>query len=164
MNLFLEDRVAVLFRRRSRQAWRVFTPGQRRILALTAAAGGAVVFLAVFLRVMPVPALLEGWGQRRAERAALEEFIARAKREPVDYEAARADPKAFHGRPVVWCVDHPASGYSYLSGKPSQPLSWTNAARVPLNSPVQGGRCDLVVASVEGASRDGLLLNFVGRP
>ncbi len=164
MQTFLEDRVAFLLRRRTRQAWRVFTPGQRRILAATAAASGAVVFLAVFLKVMPIPALLEGWSGRRAERAALAEAISRARREPVDYEAARAEPEAFRGRPVVWCVDHPAAGFSYLAGRPDRPLAWTDESRLPKNSPTTGGRCDWVVAAVQGASPKGLLLAFVGRP
>lgn len=164
METLFEDRLAVGLRRCGRQAWRVFDPGQRRILLAVAATAAMLLLGAAFLRVMPVMELVDGFGRRRAERNGLAGFIAQAKREPVDYDAARADPGAFKGRPVVWCVDHPAAGVSYLSGRPSQPLAWSDEVRLPKNSPTTGGRCDLVVATIEGASREGLVLNFVGRP
>lgn len=164
MNVFLEDRVAVLLRRRSHQVWRVFTPEQRRIMAGTFYAGLAVLAAFAFLKVIPVLEIVEGARRRHAEKSALQTYISRAKSEPVEYDAARADPSAFKGRPVVWCVDHPAAGFSYLAGRPDRPLSWSDETRLPKNSPTTGGRCDLVVATVEASSPKGLLLNFVGRP
>jgi hypothetical protein len=103
--------------------------------------------------------------ERRAEKRALAPLVAAARSAPVSYDEAVRSPQAFKDRPVVWCVDHVAPGTTYLAGKPSQPLTWTEEGEVPLNSPQSGGGCTWVVAAVEGRpSSQGLLLRLIGRP
>ena len=65
-----------------------------------------------------------------------------------------SDP-AFAGKPVVWCVDHPDPGVSFLEGRPSQPLVWSNDSAVLRTGPK--GHCSKMVAIVEGAGPEGLM-------
>lgn len=92
--------------------------------------------------------------------------IAQAKRLDLGYADA-LKPESV-GKPVLWCIDHVASGYSYLAGRPSQPILWDNEHAVPFNSPTTGGRCTKMLATIVGARPDGLALSlrmaFSGRP
>ncbi len=137
------------------------TPGQRRQAVIFA---GAFVGLAVLSQLPWVDAAAQLLS-RRAELARLSKEIYDARLTPISYDAVRtAPPETYLGRPVLWCVDHVAGGVSYLGGKPSQPLSWTNEAAVPKNSPTSGGRCTQVLASIQGWDRDGVKLAFMGEP
>lgn len=142
----------------------------RRPRLPAAALRALVPFAAVLLMILGAaiaPPLARLWSQlteRSDARASLGSLIETARRQPVDYDALRADPAAFKDRPVLWCVDHPASGVSYLAGKPSRPLAWSNDSELPLNSPTGGGRCTELVAVLEGARAGVPLLRFVGRP
>lgn len=99
----------------------------------------------------------QGFQERQDERQGLSYWAKRAAR--VNYE--EAEP----GDIVSWCVDR---GYgtdvSYYSGKPSQPLLWTNLPEVPENSPTSGGRCSIVLARVVERRPQGLQLTFLGKP
>lgn len=127
--------------------------------AFLAAAGAFVAFQVLAEPLVSAAAhVWYGLEQRRSERAALEPMIEKARLWRVDYETAR------EGDYVVWCVDHPASGYSYLAGKPSQPLVLSNDWQMETNSPQQGGRCTDIVARVEGRKPQGVVLRFMGLP
>jgi len=89
--------------------------------------------------------------------------LAEAKRLGLSYEAALADPSAAIGKPVVWCVDHPARGYAYAGGKPSQPLILQDPSAFPTNSPTTGGRCDRVLAVVTAVEKGGVSIRFLER-
>lgn len=89
--------------------------------------------------------------------------LALAGRLGLTYEAALADPKAAIGKPVIWCVDHPAHGFAYEGGKPSHPLLLDNDYAFPINSPTTGGRCDDVLAAVTAVGPDAVSLRFIER-
>lgn len=99
----------------------------------------------------------EGFQERQLERMGLSYWTKRVAR--VNYE--EAEP----GDIVSWCVDRSyGSDITYLSGRPSQPLLWTNLSEVPQGSPTSGGRCAIVLARVVERRAQGLLLTFLGKP
>ncbi|MDE2143926.1 MAG: hypothetical protein KGL74_00515 [Elusimicrobia bacterium] len=63
------------------------------------------------------------------------------------------------GLPVVWCVDHPVAGVSYVSGDPQQVVQWTNESQVPITAP-KIDRCARVLAFVRAAKADAVMLEF----
>ncbi len=94
--------------------------------------------------------------EKNTARRAVAPLVEQAKLWPMTYETAEA------GKPVVWCVDHPAKGVSYLSGRQSQPLVWSNDAQVPItNGGGSSSWCADVVAVVEGRVPQGVKLRFV---
>ena len=101
---------------------------------------------------------------RSMERRALSTMVKEAYRHKLSYDEIAEQPEDFTGRHVVWCVDHPARGVSYLNGRPSQPLVWVNEDELPVNSPVNGGRCTTVLAVVKGAGPRGVRLRYLGLP
>lgn len=121
-----------------------------------------VLLILVFLQIRWVQ-VASNFGERRSQIHMLRPLVERARREPVTYEQALAAPTAFAGRPVVWCVDHPSTGASFLDGRP---LSWVNDGdaekNLPTNGPTTGGRCTTVVAVIEGAKTGKLALRYVG--
>lgn len=106
----------------------------------------------------------QGFLSLRRSRKTLAPMAREAERLNLGYDQIASSPGEFAGKFVVWCVDHPAPKVSYLAGKPSQPLVWENDHELPLNSPTSGGRCTKVLAAVEGLSREGVLLRYIGRP
>ncbi|MDD5656092.1 MAG: hypothetical protein PHF00_02425 [Elusimicrobia bacterium] len=102
--------------------------------------------------------------ERRDERRRLAPLAHEARRLALSYEAVSSDPQKHLGQPVLWCVDHPGRGSSCLAGRPAQSLSWANEDAVPVTTPVNGGSCVRVVASVEGAGASGVRLVFIGEP
>lgn len=119
----------------------------------------AAAALAALIASTLTPKVLRDLDERRSQRLALEPFIREARLWPMTYETATP------GRPVVWCVDHPAKSVSYLAGAPSQPLAWTNEAELPeTNGPTSGGRCRVMVARVAERRPDALVLEYLGSP
>lgn len=134
------------------------------------------VLVGLLLALLPWEGMLLGLTRlvdqarsRSQERNALGPMMEKARNQNLSYEQISAAPKAFVGRPVLWCVDHPDVGISYHAGRPAQPVSWTNKvafeAHVPLNAPTTGGRCTKVLATVQGKREQGeVVLWFVGVP
>jgi hypothetical protein len=97
---------------------------------------------------------------RRVERKALASDVEEADRLKLSYEEVAARPQDFVGKHVLWCVDHPdVGGHSYLEGRPSQPLSFSNAGAVPPTGS-QGGHCVKMLAVVESSGT----LRYLGTP
>jgi hypothetical protein len=103
---------------------------------------------------LPLDRWVSELGEKQASVESIEPLVHEAKMWPMTYETAEA------GRPVVWCVDHPTRDDSYLEGRPSDRIFWTNADSVPINS-LPRGRCIRVVAMVEGRKPQGVVLKFV---
>jgi len=96
---------------------------------------------------------------RKEERKAWSPQIALAARLQLSYEQVAARPRDFMGKPVVWCVDH--HGASYLDGRPSLPVSWSNDEQVPVTS---DRHCEKMLAVIEDSDGEGVLLRYLGRP
>lgn len=96
---------------------------------------------------------------RREEVKALSPQEALAYKLALSYEQVAASPQEFAGKPVVWCVDHPDPGVSYLEGRPSQPVGWSNEKDVPRTSG-RGGHCLKMLAVVEPSGS----LRYLGTP
>ena len=99
---------------------------------------------------------------RHEEVKALSPQAALAYKLDLSYDAVAATPQGFTGKPVVWCVDHPDPGVSFLEGRPSQPLVWSNDEAVLRTGPK--GHCARMLAVVEGAGPKGVQLRFLGLP
>lgn len=134
--------------------WKYLPAREKRVLA-SAFLTGALCGVLLSLPFNPnVWELRERHLERQEERERLAPYIDAAENEPQTYETAQV------GKPVVWRVCHPAKGLSYLNGRPSQPLEWTNEALVPWTA---ARNCDATVAVVEGRSSRGVLLRYVGQ-
>lgn len=98
--------------------------------------------------------------ERHRERETLAPLLAQAQRRRATYEDAQP------GDLVHWCVDHPASAsVSYVEGRPSSNISWTNEAAVPVTNSVQsGGRCQGMLARVVERKPEALVLEYLGQP
>jgi len=99
---------------------------------------------------------------QREEVKALSPQAALAYKLNLSYDAVAANPREYAGKPVVWCVDHPDPGVSFLEGRPSQPLVWSNDEAVLRTGPK--GHCAKMLAVVEGAGPKGVQLRFRGLP
>ncbi|MCX5796465.1 MAG: hypothetical protein NTY77_13310 [Elusimicrobia bacterium] len=99
---------------------------------------------------------------RHEEQKSLSPQAALAYRLDLTYEQVAAKPQDFVGKPVVWCVDHPDPNVSFLEGRPSQPLVWSNDEAVLRTGPK--GHCTRMLAVVEGAGLQGVRLRFIGLP
>jgi len=102
-------------------------------------------------------------GSRHEGQKSLSPQVALAYRLKLTYEQVAARPQDFVGKPVVWCVDHPDPGVSYLEGRPSQPLGWSNEKDVPRTSG-WGGHCLRMLAVVEEPDGRGVLLRYLETP
>ncbi|MFA6002707.1 MAG: hypothetical protein WC881_01420 [Elusimicrobiota bacterium] len=129
------------------------------------------VLVGVFLAVMPWGHLARFLGsragkvqERHQERIGMEPRIQEASSLNLTYEQISAQPLAYGGKYVLWCVDHPSAGTSFLEGRPAQPLVWSNDEQLPINSVTSGGRCTRVLALVEGTGPAGVQLRFIGLP
>ena len=96
---------------------------------------------------------------RHEERKVCSPQVMLAYRLKLSYEEVAANPHKYAGKPVVWCVDH--SGVSYLEGRPSQTLSWSNEQAVPHTS---DRHCEKMLAVVEESGSEGVLLRYIGTP
>jgi hypothetical protein len=121
-------------------------------------AGAALAFaggLFVGTALRPAAAdVLVSYRIGRDARAALKPWVEEAKLWPMTYETAEP------GRIVDWCVDHPTNGYSFLAGKPSQPILWEGEFLAPQTA----GRCRRMLARVVAREPQGLRLRFLGLP
>ena len=99
---------------------------------------------------------------RHEERKVLSPQVELAYRLKLTYDQVMARPQDFIDKPVVWCVDHPDLGVSFLEGRPSQPLIWSNDPAVLRTGPK--GHCSKMLASVEGAGPTGVRLRYIGLP
>jgi len=96
---------------------------------------------------------------RHEEVKVLSPRAALAYKLALPYEQVAASPQEHAGKPVVWCVDHPEPGVSYLDGRPSQPVRWSNERDVPSTSG-RGGHCVKMLAVVEASGS----LRYLGTP
>jgi hypothetical protein len=97
---------------------------------------------------------------RHEEQKSLSPQVALAYRLRLTYDQVVADPQAYTGQPVVWCVDHPdVGGQAYLEGRLSRPLIFSNAAALP-STGYRGGHCVRMLAVVESSGS----LRYVGTP
>jgi len=60
---------------------------------------------------------------RRSERRANASLLAEARRLNLDYEKVLADPKAYVGKPVAWCISTTAANSSFVAGRPAWPVA-----------------------------------------
>ena len=94
---------------------------------------------------------------RHEEQKALSPQAALALKLKLSYEQVAAKPQDYLGKPVVWCIDHPDPKVSYVEGRPSQPVSWSNAQDVPRTS---DRHCEKMLAVVESSGS----LRYIGTP
>ena len=120
-----------------------------RRVALGVAGGVVLLGLLCFLSLH-----LADFKERRAADQAVAPIVAQAKLWPMTYETAEA------GKPVIWCVDHPARGVAYLESRPSQPIVYSNDDAAPLTFGNAGSHCATVVAVVDGRRPQGVVLTF----
>jgi hypothetical protein len=100
----------------------------------------------------PLNHFLDRLGARRINAP----LLAQARSLRLDYEKAAADPKAAVGKPVVWCVDMPASDTAYVSGRPSWPVAFNASFDDYRTNSSSGGYCRTVLAVITGFEK-GLL-------
>lgn len=115
-----------------------------------------VGLLAAYLGVLSRGRLLSDLMDRFHQRGANAPLLAEARSLDLDYEAVAARPAAFVGKPVVWCVDTPSAGRSYVSGRPSWPVALNAPFEDYRTNPTTGGYCYKVLAVVTGF-QDGLI-------
>ena len=65
------------------------------------------------------------------------------------------------GAPVLWCIDHPSVGISYVDGNPQRNIFWTDETRIPIRHTMYD-RCWNIVAIVRGVRADAILLEYKG--
>ncbi|MBI5241114.1 MAG: hypothetical protein HY926_11625 [Elusimicrobia bacterium] len=99
---------------------------------------------------------------RHDEKSSLSAVVRDAQRLGITYDQVAAKPQDYAGKPVHWCVDHPDPKVSFLEGRPSQPLVWSNDEAVLRTGP--NGHCTMMLATVEGAGPEGVRLRLLGLP
>jgi hypothetical protein len=68
------------------------------------------------------------------------------------------------GETVVWCVDHTSLDVSFVDGRASDSVIWTNPGAAPLTSPPKSGHCEKMVGRVVERRPNGVVLEYLGRP
>lgn len=129
-----------------------------RTAALVIAAASFALGVSVGAYLMPeLSRLRDQVRQRRDRAAALSSLIEQAKLMPVSYDLATP------GMVVDWCIDHPSKGFSFVAGRPSEPVLWTNEGDVPETIYTKGA-CRRTLARVVSREPLGLKLTFLGQP
>lgn len=103
-------------------------------------------YIGALWRGTPLRDLQAYFHQRRANAPLLTE--ARALK--IDYEQVLAKPAAYVGKPVVWCIDTPVTGNSYVSGRASWAVALNGASGDYLTNSGSAGYCWNVLAVVTG--------------
>lgn len=99
--------------------------------------------------------------ERKGIEGALEPLVREARQASLDYEQALDERNASAlGKAVLWCVDHPSRGESYVNGNQQRRIRWTNEHPVPINR-LTKDRCIPMIARLRGRGPDGVLLEFI---
>jgi hypothetical protein len=101
----------------------------------------------VSLRVGDVGA---GFLDRFHERSSNAPLLADARRLNLDYEQVAAKPRDFVGKPVVWCVNTPSAGHSYVAGRPAWPVALNGSFEEYRTNSGTASYCWNVLAVVTG--------------
>jgi hypothetical protein len=120
--------------------------------------------IAGYLGALALGTPIGGFLERRQELRANASLLSEARVLNLDYERVQAQPQAFAGKPVVWCVTTPATNLSYVSGRPAWPVA--------LNGPVSeygttggsGGHCVDVLAVIAGFEHGLIQLRPIEKP
>lgn len=161
----------------------------RRSLIIAVLSCCAAIIVAFLLRKVHWSHIAAEFGAIRWENARLKPLVKEAKRRGLTYErlsieCLRGCPQievegsavledSEHegggsvtaespiGAPVVWCIDHPSPGVSYVNGNPQRAVTWKDESPIPINR-LKYDRCQWVVAIVRGVRPDRILLEFKG--
>lgn len=87
-------------------------------------------------------------------------LVLEARRLALDYETVAARPRAYVGRPVIWCLGKD-EGRTYVAGR----TGWVVeiAGPVPQANSWRGSRCANVVAVIEESVPPIVRLGYLGR-
>lgn len=99
--------------------------------------------------------------ERRAEREALSPILADARRSNLTYPQVVVAHPAHLGKAVYWDVTVVSTSTSYAEGRPGWSVVWSNPERAAAELLHNHGR---VVARVAAVDRDGVYLDYLGRP
>lgn len=122
-----------------------------------------VVVLGVWALLGPLSGLvvhlMTSVQERRREKEGFAPLLREAQTARATYETARP------GQLVHWCIDHPSFGNTFVEGRVSDKLLWTNEAAAPItNSVTSGGRCRGMLARVVERRPEALVLEYLGQP
>ena len=108
---------------------------------------------------------ISGFLERRQELHTNASLLAEARGLNLGYEKVLAQPEAFAGKPVVWCVTTPVANASYVSGRPAWPVALNGSfEEYKTNGVASGGGCIDVLAVITGFEHGLIQLRPVEKP
>ena len=109
---------------------------------------------------LPWGAMEGNFRLRRAERAALAPVLADARRSNLTFPQVVAAHPAHLGKAVYWDVTVVSTHTSYAEGRPGWSVVWSDPRRA--SDEIQSHA--RVLARVAAVDRDGVYLDYLGRP
>ena len=94
-----------------------------------------------------------GFLERSRERDANAPLLAEARALDLNYEKVLAEPRAYTGKPIVWCVTTFAPNVSYVAGRPAWPVALNGSFDEYRTMGDSGGHCLDVLAVITGFER-----------
>ena len=148
----------------SLEIWRRASPSNRRlvrrVLRSVPAALGVVALLA-FASQVPWAGAIAQLQARNNERSALAPLLADAKREGLTFAQVVVAHPAHLNKPVYWNVTVQSSTASYVDGRQSWSVVWTNPDRAEAELPRYQ---TWILARVAGVREEVVYLDYLGRP